>query len=90
MDIATILSHVDHTLLKPEATWDQIKTLCDEAMEFGCASVCIPPAWVKPAPHNPPPVTLTVGRGKHPSGTGVLLSSKSPTGLGLICSGICE
>ena len=49
MDIANILSHVDHTLLKPEATWDQIKTLCDEAMEFGCATVCIPPAWVKPA-----------------------------------------
>ena len=49
MDISNILSHVDHTLLKPEATWDQIKTLCDEAMEFGCATVCIPPAWVKPA-----------------------------------------
>ena len=28
MDTATILSHVDHTLLKPEATWEQIKTLC--------------------------------------------------------------
>ena len=42
MDTATILSHVDHTLLKPEATWEQIKTLCDEAMEFGCATVCIP------------------------------------------------
>ena len=41
METATILSHVDHTLLKPEATWDQIKTLCDEAMEFGCATVCI-------------------------------------------------
>ena len=39
METATILSHVDHTLLKPEATWDQIKTLCDEAMEFGCG-VC--------------------------------------------------
>ena len=49
MDISAILSHVDHTLLKPEATWDQIKTLCDEAMEYGCATVCIPPAWVKPA-----------------------------------------
>ena len=49
MDIAAILSHVDHTLLKPEATWDQIKTLCDEAMEFGCATVCIPPAYVKEA-----------------------------------------
>ena len=49
MDISAILSHVDHTLLKPEATWDQIKNLCDEAMEYGCATVCIPPAWVKPA-----------------------------------------
>ncbi len=49
MDISAILSHVDHTLLKPEATWDQIKTLCDEAMEYGCATACIPPAWVKPA-----------------------------------------
>ena len=45
MDTATILSHVDHTLLKPEATWEQIKTLCDEAMEFGCATVCIPPSF---------------------------------------------
>ena len=30
MDTKTILSHVDHTLLKPEATWEQIKTLCDD------------------------------------------------------------
>ena len=49
MDTATILSHVDHTLLKPESTWGQIKTLCDEAMEFGCATVCIPPSFVKQA-----------------------------------------
>ena len=49
MDTVTILSHVDHTLLKPEATWEQIKTLCDEAMEFGCATVCIPPSFVKQA-----------------------------------------
>jgi deoxyribose-phosphate aldolase len=49
MDIQNILSHVDHTLLKPEATWDQIKTLCDEAMEFGCATVCIPPSYIKQA-----------------------------------------
>ena len=44
-----MLSKVDHTLLKPEATWEQIKTLCDEAMEFGCATVCIPPSFVKQA-----------------------------------------
>ena len=40
---------VDHTLLKQTATWDQIKALCDEAMEFGTASVCIPPCYVKQA-----------------------------------------
>ena len=49
MDTATILSHVDHTLLKPESSWEQIKTLCDETMEFGCATVCIPPSFVKQA-----------------------------------------
>ena len=35
-----ILSHVDHTLLKPEATWPQIQTLCDEAIANHTASVC--------------------------------------------------
>lgn len=49
MDHFAILSRVDHTLLKPEATWDQIKTLCDEAMEFGCATACLPPCYVKAA-----------------------------------------
>lgn len=49
MDTMEILRHVDHTLLKPECTWEQIKTLCDEAMEFQCAAVCIPPAYVKEA-----------------------------------------
>ena len=53
MDTATILSHVDHTLLKPEATWEQIKTLCDEAMEFGCATVCIPPPSLAAPPSTP-------------------------------------
>ena len=49
MDKMEILRHVDHTLLKPECTWEQIKGLCDEAMEFQCATVCIPPAYVKEA-----------------------------------------
>ena len=52
METATILSHVDHTLLKPEATWDQIKTLCDEAMEFGCATVCILSLIQSPSPRD--------------------------------------
>lgn len=42
-----ILSHVDHTLLKAFATWEQIEILCNEAIESGCASVCVPPSYVK-------------------------------------------
>ncbi|PLX81817.1 MAG: deoxyribose-phosphate aldolase [Desulfuromonas sp.] len=38
--------NIDHTLLKPEATADQIRMLCEEAVEFGFAAVCIPPAYV--------------------------------------------
>jgi len=49
MDTKNILAHCDHTLLKPEATWPQIQALCDEAVEYHCASVCIPPCYVKRA-----------------------------------------
>ena len=42
-----ILSKVDHTLLKPDATWDAIKVLCDEAVAYKATSVCIPPNYVK-------------------------------------------
>ena len=49
MDLRKLCSMVDHTLLKQTATWDQIKALCDEAMEFSTASVCIPPCYVKQA-----------------------------------------
>ncbi len=42
-----ILSHVDHTLLKAFATWEDIKKICDEAIESGTASVCIPPCYIK-------------------------------------------
>lgn len=42
-------SLVDHTLLKPEASESDIKKLCNEAIEFGFASVCVNPSWVKKA-----------------------------------------
>lgn len=42
-----ILKHVDHTQLKAFATWEDIKKLCEEAIEFGTASVCIPPCYIK-------------------------------------------
>jgi len=43
---ATIAGWIDHTLLKPEATAMQVKTLCQEAVEYQFASVCINPAFV--------------------------------------------
>ena len=49
MDKKKILQHLDHTLLKQDATWEQIKTLCDEGMQYHVASVCIPPCYVKEA-----------------------------------------
>ncbi len=42
-----ILSHVDHTLLKPFAKWEDIVQLCDDAILYQTASVCVPPAYVK-------------------------------------------
>lgn len=43
-----ILSRLDHTLLKASASWQEIKTLCAEALSFKTASVCIPPCYVQP------------------------------------------
>ena len=43
-----IYPYIDHTLLKPTATVAEIKTLCDEAVRYHTASVCIPPCYVKP------------------------------------------
>lgn len=42
-----ILSHVDHTLLKAFATWEDIKKICEEAMVYKTASICIPPNYIK-------------------------------------------
>ncbi len=47
MELKEILNHVDHTLLKQQSTWEQIKAICDDGMRFGTASVCIPPSYVK-------------------------------------------
>ena len=44
-----ILAKVDHTLLKPESTWAQIKQICDDAIEYKTASICINPCYVKRA-----------------------------------------
>lgn len=49
MDIQKILGICDHTLLAQNATWEQIKDICDDGMKFSTASVCIPPVYVKRA-----------------------------------------
>ena len=46
MEISKILSYVDHTLLKPESSWEQIRAICDEAMAYHTATICIPAAYV--------------------------------------------
>lgn len=47
MNKKEILSHIDHTLLKATSTWEGICQLCDEAIQYGTASVCVPPCYVK-------------------------------------------
>ena len=47
MNTSEILSHLDHTLLKAFATWEDIQKLCEEAMEYHTASVCVPPSYIK-------------------------------------------
>ena len=49
MTHSEILGKVDHTLLSQTATWKEIQTLCDDAVAYGAASVCIPPSYVKRA-----------------------------------------
>ena len=49
MDHQKILRMVDHTLLTQTATWEEIKQICDDAIQFGTASVCIPASYVKRA-----------------------------------------
>lgn len=47
MNKQEILCHVDHTQLKAFATWESIAALCEEAVSYQTASVCVPPSYVK-------------------------------------------
>ena len=49
MELSQLLGQVDHTLLTQTATWPEIRQLCDDGLRYGCASVCIPPSYVKQA-----------------------------------------
>lgn len=46
MENSQILQYIDHTLLKACTTWEEIQKLCDEAVAYGTASVCVPPSYV--------------------------------------------
>ena len=47
MNNQDILALVDHTLLSQTATWEEIKIICDDAIHYQTASICIPPSYVK-------------------------------------------
>jgi deoxyribose-phosphate aldolase len=49
MEISEIVKHCDHTLLSPAATLAEIKELCEDALFYRAASVCVPPCYVKNA-----------------------------------------
>lgn len=64
MENQDILATVDHTLLRQTATWEEIRQVCDDAVAFGCASVCIPASYVKQAADylgNRLPVCTVIG-----------------------------
>lgn len=47
MDNSEIYKYIDHTVLKAVTSWEDIRKLCDEAIEFKTASVCVPPSYIK-------------------------------------------
>ena len=47
MTMREMLGRVDHTQLKAYATWEDIARLCEEAVAYGTASVCVPPCFVR-------------------------------------------
>ena len=49
MELKDILAKCDHTLLTQTATWEEIKAICDDGMQYHTASVCIPASFVKQA-----------------------------------------
>lgn len=58
MENKEILKHVDHTLLKAVSTWDEIKVICEDALKYNTASVCIPASFVKRAHETYPELNV--------------------------------
>ena len=58
MTNAEILSHIDHTILKPDAKWEDVAQICEEALTYHTASVCIPSFWVARAKETYPALNV--------------------------------
>ena len=58
MDNKKILSHIDHTLLKAYSTWDSIKEICEDAIKYETASVCIPQTYIERIKENYPDLNI--------------------------------
>ena len=58
MEAREILKTVDHTLLKAVSDWESIKKICEDALEYHTASVCIPPSYVKRAHETYPELNV--------------------------------
>lgn len=58
MDKQAILSRCDHTLLKPFSTWEDMIPICEDALKYHTASVCIPPSFVKKAHETYPALNI--------------------------------
>ena len=84
-----ILSHCDHTLLKQDAKWEDIKRICDEGLEGKTASVCIPPSFVKQAceyTQNILPICTVIG---FPNGY-MTTEAKAFEAANAVKNGACE
>ena len=73
-----IFSHVDHTLLAPTAAWSEIEKLCNEAVKYKTASVCIPPCYVRPVRDTFPDIVICTVTG-FPLGYDVLATKALAT-----------
>lgn len=58
MDKLEICKHVDHTLLKAVSSWDEIKEICETALKYHTASVCIPPSYVSRVHETYPDINI--------------------------------
>ncbi|MCL2213860.1 MAG: deoxyribose-phosphate aldolase [Treponema sp.] len=83
-----ILGKIDHTLLKMTSSWEEIRTLCEEALKFKTASVCIPPSYVKPVSNDIPGLNICTVIG-FPLGYSIT-AAKVLEAERAILSGACE